>query len=90
MFPCLRETMKFSTSDTGDARSIRDIADLIARTLKVNFTPNWGKVPHRKNEVWFTSANISKAKDYLKWQPQIPLEDGLSSTISWYRNHWKI
>lgn len=74
---------------TGNAVSIREVVALIAKILGSNMKPNWGKIPHRRNEVWFTSADISKAKTLLKWQPEITLKDGIASTVNWYRQYWK-
>lgn len=31
--------------------------------------------------------DISRAKKYLKWQPKVALEDGLTRTIEWFRNN---
>lgn len=73
---------------TGNAVSIREVVALIAKILDSNMKPNWGKIPHRRNEVWFTSADISKAKTLLNWQPNTTLKEGLTSTINWYRQYW--
>lgn len=35
-------------------------------------------------ETW---ADISKAKKLLDWEPQVSFEDGISKTISWYREN---
>jgi nucleoside-diphosphate-sugar epimerase len=74
---------------TGTATSIKDVATIIGRILNSDITPNWGKVPHRKNDVQYLCANIDKAKVCLGWQPKISLEEGLASTINWYRKYWK-
>jgi nucleoside-diphosphate-sugar epimerase len=75
---------------TGNAVSLREVASTIGQILGSKVQPNWGKVPHRKNEVWFTSANISKANAILNWQPKTSLHQGLASTIEWYKKYWKL
>jgi nucleoside-diphosphate-sugar epimerase len=73
---------------SGSAASVRDVAHFIARALNSKLEPNWGKVAHRQNEVWFNNADIAKAKLLLGWQPQISLEEGLKNTVNWYRQYW--
>ncbi len=31
--------------------------------------------------------NISRARKILKWEPKVGLEEGLSATVSWFRDH---
>ena len=31
-------------------------------------------------------TDISKAKEFLKWSPTTPLEEGLINTIDWVKN----
>jgi nucleoside-diphosphate-sugar epimerase len=75
---------------TGDARSIRAVIAIIEQILGTQLEPNWGTMPQGRKEVWFNSADIIKAKNILAWQPETSLEEGLASTILWYRNYWKM
>ena len=71
---------------TGEAVSIREIGWRIKEILTSDLEPVWGAVPHRKNEVWFICADISKAKNLLGWTPKTQiLEKGLELTVEWYR-----
>ena len=47
--------------------------------------PRPGELPYRPEEVWRSAADISKARRMLGWAPRIGFEDGLRSTIDWYR-----
>jgi UDP-glucose 4-epimerase len=85
-----KPTHEFFNIGTGKAVSVKEVAETIAKILNSPIVPSWGKVPHRKNEVWFTSADINKAKILLNWQPQTSLQEGLVDTIAWYRNKWKL
>jgi UDP-glucose 4-epimerase len=42
-------------------------------------------IPARKGEAVETLADISKAKQVLKWKPKIKLEEGIKETIEYYR-----
>jgi nucleoside-diphosphate-sugar epimerase len=73
---------------TGNANSIKEVAENIRKIVNSDVEPNWGKVPHRKNEVWFTSANINKANTMLDWKPKTSLNQGLTATVEWYKKDW--
>ena len=70
---------------TGQASSVREVVSQIKRIMGVSIEPLWGAIPHRKNEVWFMCADISKAKAFLGWKPKT-LREGLELTIEWYKS----
>ena len=43
----------------------------------------------QKGDVKKTCADISKAKRMLKWQPKVPIEEGIKKFIEWYNNYKK-
>ncbi len=43
-------------------------------------------LPLPEDEPKVRQPDISKAKEFLQWQPEIPLEEGLKKTIAWFRN----
>ena len=69
---------------TGLPYSIRELVEKVMMMMDKNVALSWGAVPHRKNEVWFNSADIKKAGDILKWSPATRLEDGLRQTIQFF------
>ena len=75
---------------TGKAVSVREVVSRIKEIVGTELEPGWGAIPHRKNEVWFIRADISKTKTFLRWQPEIQiLGEGLELTVNWYKNFWK-
>ena len=75
---------------TGDAVSVREVVTRIKEIVGSKLEPDWGAIPHRKNEVWFTCADISKTETFLSWQPEIQiLGEGLKLTVEWYKKLWK-
>lgn len=73
----------------GKAASIREVVVHVKKTMGLTYEPEWGAIPHRKNEVWFIRADISKAKTFLNWQPQKTLKEGIASTVKWYISYLK-
>lgn len=75
---------------TENAISVREVISRLKEIIGSGIKPEWGVISHRTNEVWFICADISKAKDFLKWQPKIQiLREGLELTVKWYKNLWK-
>lgn len=75
---------------TGNAVSIRDVVSMIQEILGTDVEPEWGAVPHRNNELWFTCADMSKTEKFLRWKPKTDvLNEGLRMTVEWYRNFWE-
>ena len=75
---------------TGDAVSVREVVSRIKEIIGAELEPEWRAIPHRKNEVWFICADISKAENFLGWQPKIQiLGEGLKLTVKWYETFWK-
>ena len=75
---------------TGNAISIREVISQLKEIIGSSIEPEWGAIPHRKNEVWFICADIIKIKGFLKWKPKTQiLQEGLKLTVNWYKNFCK-
>ena len=66
-----------------DERSIRDFADMIVRLTGTNVPivhkPLPADDPRRRR------PDISKARTWLGWTPEVSLEEGLAETIAYFR-----
>ncbi len=62
----------------------------IARTL-LSFLPDCDVpirfVADRPGQVLRHTADIRRAREILGWEPKVGLEEGLRSTVEWYRTH---
>lgn len=69
----------------GDSISILKLINLIGKSLdkkpKVKFAEE------RPGEVLNSSADISKAKKFLGFEPKVYFKDGLNRTIEWYQEN---
>ena len=63
---------------SGVSYQVADIVDLVLKMSDVKCNVIYGN-NERKNEIMETLADISKAKDGLKWVPKISFEEGLES-----------
>ncbi|WP_128379374.1 UDP-glucuronic acid decarboxylase family protein [Streptomyces cavernae] len=63
-------------------RTVRDLAELVllitASDSELSFVERPVDDPGRRRPV------ITRARDVLGWQPQVPLEEGLQHTIDWF------
>ena len=46
---------------------------------------NIGALPDRPNEIWRMYCDVTKAREQLGWAPKHSLNEGLETTIEWYR-----
>lgn len=88
--PNLPQKHEIFNIGTGDAVSVREVVSRIKEIIGSELEPEWGAIPHRGNEVWFTCADMSKTENFLGWRPEVQiLEGGLERTIEWYKRPWK-
>lgn len=65
--------------------SIKKLAKIIIKLTNSDSKIRFLSLP--KDDPKKRKPDISKARQYLHWQPKIGLEEGLFATISWFRFH---
>ena len=68
----------------GEQHSVGEVVNKIVELTGNNVWPEWGSVPKRANEPNVWQADVTKAKDILKWKPKYSLERGLAKTVKWF------
>jgi UDP-glucose 4-epimerase len=69
---------------TGVETSLNQLAATLARVMRVSATPEYG--PERKvNAVPRRLASTDKARRLLGFEASVPLEEGLSRLVAWWR-----
>ena len=68
---------------TGKPITIREVIQKVCKITGYG-NPQYGHLPYRPGENMALYANISKAKKFLHWEPEITLDEGLKKTIDWY------
>lgn len=71
----------------GQQHSVGEVVNKIIELTGGRIEPEWGCAPKRINESSIWQADISKAKNILKWKPKYILEEGLNKTIKWFEKH---
>lgn len=74
---------------SGKESTIMEIAETINRLSGNPIKILAGRKPYREAEIWHLYCSNEKAKRLLDWSPSTGLEQGLSRTIDWYRQHFK-
>jgi len=67
----------------GEQTSLLELFNSLKKHAGSNLQPIMG--PERKGDVKHSLADISKAKNLLKYNPAIPVADGLKHTFEWYK-----
>ena len=70
---------------SGESISIRKVVEEIQHIIGSG-SPEFGKIPYRKNENMELYASIEKAKSLLDWYPKVDLKKGLTKSINFYKN----
>lgn len=68
---------------SGQAVSIRDVTELLARVAGTPLRPRYGAIPDRPLD-FARIADLGMATELLSWQPSVGLEEGLRRTVRWY------
>ncbi len=70
----------------GDEIKIVDLVNKIFELVGSSSRPLPGAIAYREAEIWRYVAATEKAKRILNWTATTPLDDGLTTTIAWYRS----
>lgn len=66
---------------TGKSRSFQDISDIVQKELDTNYETKYIQNPFLGQYQFFTEANINTAKEFLGYEPNFSLEDGIKAYI---------
>lgn len=73
---------------TGQAFSVREIAEILAKGLNKNIEPEIsGK--YREGDIRHCIADITKAESLLGYKPKVKLEEGLVGLLDWVKDQQK-
>jgi len=73
---------------SGLSQNIRQVALTAANLIhpSAHELLKFGAIKYKSNDVMNYSLDISRAKNYIVWEPKIGLEEGLSRTIKFYKS----
>lgn len=69
----------------GRGNTLVHCAERIAAELHTD--PQMTMAPSLLGEVTHYVADLSKARELLDYDPQVPLEDGIARAVAWFREH---
>jgi ADP-L-glycero-D-manno-heptose 6-epimerase len=67
---------------TGQARSFNELVEVLNKSLGTNFDPEYFDNPHAHYQD-FTQADLTSARQALKYEPRFSLEDGVRDYMQW-------
>ena len=68
---------------TGDAVSVNELFRKLAVLTDYRLAPQHG--PRRKGDVYRIALDNTRARQHLRWEPRITLEEGLALTVDYFR-----
>lgn len=83
------EKIEGETINVGTQRavSVKELVSIMSKILSKSVKISVDDSRFRHFDVNTLECNFSKAKNLLKWSPEISLEDGLKKTIEWAKNN---
>lgn len=72
---------------SGEALTIRSMAELIRDQINPDLSLGFGKVPFRPDQVMHLQADIQRLNDLAFWKPQVSFLEGCTQTIEWYKTN---
>ena len=69
----------------GGCECLIDVYCGLTNALGVDIEPNFG--PERPGDIKHSNADISKARDFLGYDPQWSFERGIAAAIDWYKKN---
>ncbi len=67
----------------GERHTLNELLELLQRIIGKRVQPEYCE--ERAGDVKHSHADISAAREYLGYEPQVPFEDGLRRTVEWYK-----
>jgi UDP-glucose 4-epimerase len=82
------EDVEGRTLDVGSGRlvAVREVVEQIGRLVAAGVSPLFGAMPDRPFEQ-VRVADVASTAACLGWRARTSLEDGLRTTVDWYRRH---
>lgn len=74
---------------TNQRFSVKDIVNRIIKISGKNISPQFNTEHARAGEIIDQYVTVEKAKEILKWEAEISVDDGLQRTYEWYEKNRK-
>jgi len=75
---------------TGIGTSIKQLIDLLTQLVSFKGKILWNTIPSRPIDIKELVGDYNKAKHLLSWKPKFTLNEGLESTIDFWKNKLKM
>lgn len=72
---------------SGQPVAIRDVAEMLRGIINPKLELGFGEVAFRPDQVMHMQADISRLQNATGWLPQVGLQEGLTHTVNWYKQH---
>jgi len=75
---------------SGEACTLKQIGERIMAYIEGDGRLGFGMLPDRADDPGVLTANVSRLRDELHWQPERSLTDGLNETIAWWKTYQEV
>jgi nucleoside-diphosphate-sugar epimerase len=81
--------MRSATNDPVNIGNPKEITVFEIAEKIIKLTGSKSKITHEplpEDDPKVRRPDIKRARKFLKWSPKVPLEEGLKSTVNYFRN----
>jgi len=71
----------------GERYTVNELYHTIRELVGSDVQPTYRE--ERKGDVRDSLADISKARAYLGYQPNVKLKEGMAVTLAWFKEHYR-
>lgn len=72
---------------SGQARSVRWIVERIKNEIDPRLELRYGDRPYENGRMMHLEGDPSRLNAALRWEPRVPMEDGIARTVRWFTEH---
>jgi nucleoside-diphosphate-sugar epimerase len=72
---------------SGQPATIRSIAERVRDRIDPRLPLGFGEVAYRPDQVMRLEADVTRLREATGWRPRVGLDEGLTRTVSWFREH---
>ena len=76
----LRHVLEY---ESADPISLLQLLERLQEVIGTDIAPQFAEA--RSGDIQHSSADVTKARELLKFEPIISLQDGLANAVAWYR-----
>jgi len=74
---------------SGQSQTLRTVIESVRDAIDPELVLGFGELPYRPDQMMHLEGDITRLRAATGWEPRYSLQDGLRTTIGWYKEEFK-